>query len=126
MSWINLLSIVYPIGSIYMSFSNISPASIVGGTWSKIENRFLYCSNDTTTGGENEHTLTIEEIPSHQHGNSANWKWECSTGFTTGIYHIQSINGGNATTATDYYTGGSQPFNNMPAYQSIYCWRRTA
>lgn len=36
MAFVNLLSVVYPIGSIYFSTSSTSPATFVGGTWSRI------------------------------------------------------------------------------------------
>ena len=40
-NYVNLLDIVYPVGSIYISVNNISPADSVGGTWVKIEDKFL-------------------------------------------------------------------------------------
>lgn len=44
MAWISLLDIVYPVGAIYMSINATSPASIVGGTWSKLEHGVLACA----------------------------------------------------------------------------------
>lgn len=32
---------IYPVGAIYMSVSSTSPASLFGGTWEQIQNRFL-------------------------------------------------------------------------------------
>ncbi len=66
-----LLNQIYPVGAIYISMSDTSPSSIFGGTWEKIEDRFLLASSSTyakgTTGGEATHTLTEEELPQHQH-----------------------------------------------------------
>lgn len=42
-NFVNLLDIVYPVGSIYISVNNVSPANSVGGIWEKIEGRFLRC-----------------------------------------------------------------------------------
>lgn len=53
----------WPVGSIYMSFSSTSPASLFGGTWSQISGRFLYCTTNTDTGGNNTHTLTNNQLP---------------------------------------------------------------
>ena len=69
--WINLLEVVYPIGSIYQSTKSISPASIIGGAWKQITAKFLLGAGENYTcgqiGGEEEHTLTTDEIPSHNH-----------------------------------------------------------
>lgn len=70
-NWINLLEVVYPIGSIYQSTKSTSPASIIGGSWKQITAKFLLGAGDgytlNSTGGEEEHTLTTAEIPNHDH-----------------------------------------------------------
>ena len=68
----DLLNKVYPVGSIYMSVVNISPASFLGGTWQAIEQgRMLMAAGSSwqagTTGGNAYHTLTIAELPAHNH-----------------------------------------------------------
>jgi hypothetical protein len=67
----NLLEKVYPIGSYYWSEKSISPENIFGGSWKKIEGRFLFASNYNhsvgETGGEERHYLTINEIPRYSH-----------------------------------------------------------
>ena len=67
----NLLDFVYPVGSIYMSMNNTSPQTFLGGTWERIQDKFLLSAGSTygagTTGGESTHTLTIGEMPSHTH-----------------------------------------------------------
>lgn len=71
-NFVNLLDIVYPVGSIYQSMSATSPADFIGGTWTKIKT-FLYGADAANqTGGEAEHTLTTNEIPSHFHSLSIN------------------------------------------------------
>lgn len=66
-NFVNLLDIVYPVGSIYHSMNTTSPADFVGGTWTKIKT-FLYGADVANqTGGEAEHTLTIDEMPKHNH-----------------------------------------------------------
>lgn len=66
-NFVNLLDIVYPVGSIYQSMSATSPADFIGGTWTKIKT-FLYGADTANqTGGEAEHTLTINEMPKHNH-----------------------------------------------------------
>lgn len=83
-----LLDFVYPVGSIYMSVNNVSPQTFLGGTWARIQGRFLLgaganTANTTNTygslaanainrgvneqGGEAAHELTIAEMPKHSH-----------------------------------------------------------
>lgn len=66
-NFVNLLDIVYPVGSIYQSMDATSPADVIGGTWTQIKT-FL-CGADTAkeTGGEATHILTIDEMPKHNH-----------------------------------------------------------
>ena len=68
----DLLNKVYPVGSIYMSVVNISPASFLGGTWQAIEQgRMLMAAGSSwqagTTGGAAYHALTVQEMPAHDH-----------------------------------------------------------
>lgn len=52
MAWINLLEAIYPVGSVWLSTTNVSPASVVGGTWQQVENRFIRAGTSATqTGG---------------------------------------------------------------------------
>jgi len=67
------MNYVYPIGAIYMSTSDADPAVIFGGEWERIKSKFLFAAEDTGTyragqiGGEINHTLTVNEMPSHTH-----------------------------------------------------------
>jgi microcystin-dependent protein len=67
----NLINIIYPVGSIYMSVNNVSPATFLGGTWVAIQDTFLWCAGSKhaagTTGGAETHTLTTAQMPSHTH-----------------------------------------------------------
>ena len=62
---------VYPVGAIYMSTVNVSPAALFGGSWEYIYDRFLIGAGSgygvTATGGETSHTLSVEEMPWHWH-----------------------------------------------------------
>lgn len=68
---------VYPVGSVYISAGNVNPNTIFAGTtWEPfgIGRTLVGCdTNDTDfagvgkTGGEKTHTLTAEEMPSHNH-----------------------------------------------------------
>ena len=66
-----VLLAAYPVGAIYISTSATSPATLFGGSWTRIEGKFLLGANSTytagSTGGEAAHTLTAAEMPSHTH-----------------------------------------------------------
>lgn len=70
----DLLDKVYPIGAVYISVSNTSPATLFGGTWEAINDRFLLAAGNAytagSTGGEANHTLTSNELPKHKHNNT--------------------------------------------------------
>lgn len=117
----------YPVGAIYLSVTDTDPATLFGGTWERIGGRFLLGADDTytagSTGGEAEHTLTIDEMPRHNHEiDNLN-----SSGNATPFMTVQAQNkvgyGGNIQTM---YAGGSKPHNNMPPYLAVYMWKRTA
>ena len=127
-----LLDRTYPVGAVYLSFSATSPASLFGGTWAQITGRFLRAANDTGTGGSDAHTLTAAQMPGHHHGvireQDGDWAgyWQ-SNASGGGLWWIVSngtpgANRGLKTTSV----GSGQSHNNMPAYQDVYAWRRTA
>ena len=66
---------LYPVGSVYISFSSTSPASLFGGTWTRLKDRFLLASGDTypanTTGGSATKTIAVSNMPSHNHSVSS-------------------------------------------------------
>ena len=123
---------IYPIGSIYMSISEVSPAVLFGGAWERLENVFLLASSSShpagEQAGEERVTLSEAEMPSHYHGNI-----RCSIGqYLSPLYgegatgHAGvSVNSGNPNYR--YYTdsrGDNQPHNNMPPYLSVCMWKR--
>ncbi|MGN0966357.1 MAG: phage baseplate protein, partial [Candidatus Coprovivens sp.] len=56
-----LFDLVYPVGSVYMSTNATSPATLFGGSWTKIEGRFLWATGSTpmTTGGSRTTDSTV-------------------------------------------------------------------
>lgn len=40
-TWVNLLDVIYPAGSVYLSRNATSPASLIGGTWTQIKGAVL-------------------------------------------------------------------------------------
>lgn len=124
----SILDLIYPIGAIAIG----AKPSI--GTWEQIQGKFLWASNTArpagSTGGAENVTLTVSQIPSHSHNfNSAVAVWGPSStnnGFAQvgGNWTGSDTAGGNYNRTAN--TGGTQGHNNMPPYLSVDMWRRTA
>lgn len=116
----------YPVGAIYMSTESTSPATLFGGTWQAIENRFLfgagnwYAAGDT--GGEATHTLTVDEMPSHKH-TVRRVGTKLGSGYTGLAVCTQNFSSADESINN---TGGGQAHNNMPPFLVVYIWKRTA
>lgn len=121
----------YPVGAIYISMADTSPASLFGGTWERLKDRFLLAAGDTyealTMGGEAEHTLTVNEMPQHNHDFHASYP-DIATGSEA---NGKILAGGDENSwlwkfARTNDSGWNAPHNNMPPYLAVYMWVRTA
>ena len=135
-NFVNLLDIVYPIGSVYITFNSVSPASSIGGTWEQLNNVFLYGTSGKigVIGGESEHLLTYNEIPKHNHalkiavtwgGNAGVLRSVCATNsnfWTGGDIDNGTYDSNNSTS----FAGAGQRHNNMPPYITCNMYKRTA
>lgn len=146
---------MYPVGSIYISTNDKNPSEYIGGTWESYgEGRTIVGAGTGTdsnnvqkvfqineTGGEYQHTLTVNEMPSHNHGYYMDVFRDQATSFGATIN--SSIDPSEASTpgwgpTTSFQagkrsgtfnitsTGGSQAHNNIQPYIVTYIWRRTA
>ena len=130
---------MYPVGSYYWSTQDTDPSELFGGTWKKVEGRFIIGSGTVTdentegiytfvtgeTGGEYTHKLTVSEMPSHEHS---------YTSINT-IQHVQSstvvnnygyIGNGSSSSKATSATGGNGHHNNLPPFEVANCWKRIA
>lgn len=117
----------YPVGAIYLSVTDANPASLFGGTWERIGGRFLLGADSTyaagSTGGESANTLTVDEMPRHNHEiDNLNSSGNATTFMTVQAQEKKGY-GGNVQTM---YAGGGKAHNNLPPYLAVYMWKRTA
>lgn len=125
--------IMHPVGMYVWLAVETDPATLWGGTWVRqAEGLTLVSAGDNytlnSTGGEATHTLTVAEMPSHQHqmvnGNTGGYDYSAWTKSSVVLHDAGAIGyAGNANTS---YVGGNAAHNNMMPYKAAYCWLRTA
>lgn len=119
-----------------------SPASFIGGTWERIEGKFIMGASDTypagSTGGSATHAQTKEELYPHSHrlmqsGKDAKMN-TASMGrngpLTSDVDEYvafgDSVQLFSSYSFTIETVGGGQPMNILNPYYSAYVWRRVA
>lgn len=145
--WDNILKLYYPVNSIYISASEVSPSELFGGNWVRIEDSFLlatgskfaeYDNEDGVTGGSATKTLTVGQLPSHSH----KWvygQWDSAKqlsfqtyeddGETNNSWEMISTKQdkkGKRTSMATNNTGSGEAFDVMPPYTRVYVWKRIA
>tara|TARA_R110000803_G_scaffold206682_1_gene274109 strand:- start:463 stop:1050 length:588 start_codon:yes stop_codon:yes gene_type:complete len=134
---LDLLESIYPVGFIWMNANNVTnPGTLLGfGTWEEFgAGRVLLGAGEGTdnqpapevktfiagdTGGEYSHTLTEDEMPSHNHNiNNMGLEYNYDRDQTSSAWD----NGGNKLTDL---TGGDLPHNNIQPYIAVHMWTRT-
>lgn len=128
----SLVNLLYPIGQIIIKGDNADYSNWLGFSWERTAVGKVLVGLDTTdtdfntigkTGGEKTHTLTVDEIPSHNHSvkYASNDTAFGDNYFTAGkksSYETSNIPINN--------TGGGQAHNNLQPYQVVAYWKRIA
>ena len=151
---------LFPVGAIYHTTNGTSPASKFGGSWEKIQGKFLLGTSSShsvnTSGGEETHKLTVNEMPSHNHGSKSltgsfwnlayqdsNWLGGAASGIVskrkpTNLENVNAACIENTTERFEYdgfnidaththsSNGGNAAHNNMPPFYSVHIWRRVS
>lgn len=141
-----VLDRIQPVGSLYFSTSNTSPASLFGGTWERYaQGRVVVSASDTDTdftvgktGGEKTAPVDLTELYAEWTNRGQDF-----------IAHVETIPGNNTVwratvksqqvnhyATTDVANGGVRVIlpegNNhrrvstIQPYMAVYIWRRTA
>lgn len=90
----------WPIGSIFITASSSDPATLLGGgTWVRIQGKYLLASSSSYTAGQSygsmTKTLSVANLPSHTHG------------FTTGSAGSHSHSASTGSAGNHSHTRGS-------------------
>lgn len=117
-----------------------SPASFIGGTWERIEGKFIMGASDTypagSTGGSAEHTQAANEVGLHSHPIVAPTYGQVLyggsgvSGDISSRAYVAYNTGNNAADATAFVARESytdpKPMDILNPYYSTYIWRRVA
>lgn len=130
----DLIDVIYPIGSIYMSVNSVNPSTLFGGTWEQIKDTFLLSSGDTysngATGGSANAVVVSHTHTQNQHRHELTGSK--TSGFSSGNYlragYGSATDGQytNYATPTINSTGEDGTGKNMPPYIVVNVWKRTA
>lgn len=132
-----LVDLIYPVGTYYhTSDSEFDPNTAWGGTWELDQSGTVLVSKSSASSskfnddigtivGEEEHTLTIDEIPAHKHKLSlADY---ASDNCSAVVWKSGNANGKFAYDGDMIdNTGGGQPHNNVQPSKIVNRWHRTA
>lgn len=120
----------YKVGDLFLTTNSENPSIRFGGTWELFgKGKTLVCVDDSDiefnevkkTGGEKEHTLTIDEMPSHNHS----VKYASNdTGFGDNYFTAGKKGSYNTSSVPINYTGGGKSHNNLQPYITCYIWIR--
>lgn len=139
----SLANLFFPIKKVVIFNDNDDHSNYLGFTWERIASGKMLVGIDSAdtdfntigkTGGEKEHTLTINEMPAHSHKLQGNTNVvfdenpiypyllaSAKRGYANG----DSVIFGDGYTINDTTnTGGGQSHNNMPPYQVVALWQR--
>jgi hypothetical protein len=131
----DFLLAAHPVGSYYWSSEATSPATLFGGTWEAITDKFVYAAGSktvgTTGGSDTIPTSRGESTPLYMDGNTSYpvFVKHDNGDNNTGIFLNLPTMG--ISTAKGFKLATTQSLDNistsmMPPYIVAYCWRRTA
>ena len=149
-----LLDLLYPVGALYLSTAAADPGTVLGGTWQRIQDRFLLAAGESyaagTTGGQAQRTLTAQQLPPHAHhitghtgaesishdhgipniaqGGSGSGAYAESWGGGSGSRELRtdaiSISHNHTLDVDTQSSGGGEAVDMMPPYLAVYVWQR--
>ena len=124
----------FPVNAVFIAVVSTNPATLLGyGTWAAFATGRVLVGIDPgqtefdvveETGGAKTHTLTIAEMPAHDHMQR---RHATATGALSGITtaaDASSSNPGDLGPVTGQ-TGGGGAHNNLQPYIVVYMWKRT-
>jgi hypothetical protein len=149
-SWTNLLDLIYPIDSVYISVNDVyTPAELFGGTWARLEKaaclRSCVSDEEGESAGSNfrlygsdTFTLSAEQLPPHKHNTVDTARLvnvSSGTTATTPSNAVSSsytneqggfLTGSTLFTESGYKVAAQATITRVPRYVECCVYRRTA
>lgn len=131
-AFVNMMDLVYPIGSIYQSMSPTNPGAIFLGQWTQIKEGFLRSALDSgVTGGNANITLEAKNLPPHRHTIYGGWQNSSGKNIGTDVFlysqwNIVSTSWRMECSGSSNETSMSSPFSILPPYTTCYTWFRNS
>lgn len=88
-NFVNLLDIIYPVHSMHITTSTVSPAMSIGGTWTQIKDGACIAAYKDTSGYTGSKTISISQMPRHNHPlvNNLGCGWNGTNATTDRLYY---------------------------------------
>lgn len=88
-NFVNLLDIIYPVHSMHITTSTVSPATSIGGTWTQIKDGACIAAYKDTSGYTGSKTISISQMPRHNHPlvNNLGCGWDSTSATTDRLYY---------------------------------------
>lgn len=126
------VDLIYPIGSLYLTTSTVSPQILFGGKWEKITNdAYLKIASGDTAGNlggtSSDHKIPVTSMPSHNHRDFYQVTGNYGDGGGT-FAGRPMLRGNSASPTTTFWNtdkaGGGQAY--YPYYYDVFVWKRIA
>lgn len=124
-NFVNLLDIIYPINSMYITTSTVSPATSIGGTWIQIKDGACLAAYTSISGYTGSKHITVDQMPAHKHsatnkrsGSNFNNDWPYQWG-GGGLDYTSDFN-------TKYTSTEGRGLDYYPYSYACRVWVRTA
>ena len=127
----DIANLIYPVGAVYMSVNNVSPATLFGGTWKQIKDCFLLAAGDTYNGGstggnaQHNHVSPVGYNSSNKYL-GISYRQGSQTVSVSGIFAALSQSVSISSGTYSWTLPNTSTTSNMPPYLTVYVWERTA
>lgn len=124
----NMVNLYGEIGAVYITTNNTNPSVYFGGSWTKIEGRFLVGAGGSfavnSTGGAQPASITASHLPQHTHSAICSGDDQSTRSGSTHNFLFKNNSGGTYLVTTYTGSAGTTTHENRPPYYVFHIWVR--